>query len=196
MPTALTPEQQARERIDDTLLASGWIVQDRGALNLYAGLGVAVREFPLAQGHGFADYLLFLDGKAVGVVEAKPEGHTLTGVEPQSQRYAEGLPAKLSAAVRPLPFLYQSSGSVTRCTNLLDPHPRSREVFAMHQPETLVEWLAADPLTDWTRKWVDEKRVAESRARGDSLCAERAAGGTALRKGTRRRPVNGQERLL
>ena len=99
MPPSTTPEQSARETIDASLARSGWTVQDRPSMNLYAAAGVAIREFPLASGHGFADYLLFVDGKAVGVLEAKPEGHTLTGVEPQSQRYAEGLPASLTAPV-------------------------------------------------------------------------------------------------
>jgi type I restriction enzyme R subunit len=175
MAPATTPEQHARETIDAGLTRSGWVVQDRGAMNLYAGLGVAVREFALTGGAGFADYLLFVDGSAVGVLEAKPEGHTLTGVEPQSRRYAEGLPASLNAAVRPLPFLYQSSGSVTRFTNLLDPDPRSREVFAVHQPATMVEWLAADPLAGWARGWADEKRVAEAWSGREGAWAERPA---------------------
>jgi len=172
MTRSTTPEQRAREKIDASLAASGWVVQDRAAMNLYAGNGVAVREFPLAQGHGYADYLLFVDTKAVGVLEAKPEGHTLTGVEPQSQHYAEGLPTNLQTAVRPLPFLYQSSGSITRFTNLLDPDPRSREVFAVHQPATLAEWLAADPLTDWSRDWVGGLRVAEALPRHEGAWAE------------------------
>lgn len=69
---------------------AGWVIQDRRELNLHAGPGVAVREMPLASGHGQADYLLFADGQAVGVVEAKPAGTTLTGVEPQTKRYSEG----------------------------------------------------------------------------------------------------------
>ena len=110
-------------------------------MNLYAGLGVAIREFPLKSGHGTADYLLFVDGKPVGVVEAKPEGHPLIGVETQSGKYSTGLPDYLSAQIKPLPFLYESTGSETRFTNLLDPEPRSRWVFAFHRPETFTGWL-------------------------------------------------------
>ena len=73
------PEQRARQKIDAALLASGWVVQNRDEMNLSAGRGVAIREFKLAHGHGFADYLLFVDGRAAGVVEAKAEGLTLTG---------------------------------------------------------------------------------------------------------------------
>src|SRR6185437_3782943 len=110
------------------LVASGWLVQDRDELNLTAGRGIAVCEFPLKSGFGFADYLLYLNRKAVGAVEAKAEG-TLTGVEPQSAKYAAGLPEDLNAHRRPLPFLFESNGSVTYFTNGLDPAPRSRKVF-------------------------------------------------------------------
>jgi len=127
----------AREDIDAALEASGWTVQDVDEVNLDAGAGVAVREFPLKSGHGFADYLLFVGGSALGVVEAKPPGFTLTGVETQAQKYSEGLPDELTAAVRPLPYLYQSTGVETRFTNGLDPEPRSREIFGFHRPETL-----------------------------------------------------------
>ena len=113
-------------------------------MNLSAGLGVAVREFKLTPGHGFADYLLFVDGKAVGVLEAKPEGHTLSGVEVQAEKYSTGLPAGLDPPVAPLPFLYLSTGAITKFTNLLDPDPRSRRIFQVHQPATLAEWMAAN----------------------------------------------------
>ena len=109
-----TPEQKARQDIDTALVAAGWIVQDRAAMNLAAGPGVAVREFKMASGHGFADYLLYVDSKAAGVVEAKPEGVTLTGVEPQAARYSEGVPEGLPAYRRSLPFCFQSTGIETR----------------------------------------------------------------------------------
>ena len=148
--TLIPPEQRARENIDAGLVEAGWILQDRDEANLAAGRGIAVREFKLKSGHGFADYLLFLDGKAVGVIEAKAEGHTLSGVEVQAEKYAQGLPPGLNPPIDPLPFLYLSTGAVTKFTNLLDPHPRSRPVFRVHRPETLVEWLEADTLQKWT----------------------------------------------
>ena len=110
-------------------------------MNLSAARGVAVREFPLKQGHGYTDYLLYVDGKAAGVIEAKPAGATLTGVEVQSAKYTAGLPDGLPAWHNPLPFSYQSTGAETRFTNGLDPEPRSRPVFAFHRPETLAELL-------------------------------------------------------
>ena len=138
---AETPEQKARRLIDADLTAAGWIVQDKGDLDLTAGRGIAVREFALKQGFGFADYLLYVDRKASGAVEAKAGG-TLTGVEPQSAKYAAGLPDNLPAYCRPLPFLFESNGSVTYFTNGLDPVPRSREIFSFARPETLAEWVA------------------------------------------------------
>jgi type I restriction enzyme, R subunit len=120
------PEEQARENIDASLEQAGWQIQDRDKANLSAGRGIAVREFPLKSGHGHADYLLFVDGRAVGVTEAKPEGTTLTGVERQSEKYGAGLPDGVPAPIRPLPFLYESTGIETRFTNQLDPEPRSR----------------------------------------------------------------------
>ena len=137
----MTPEEQARETIDGMLSAAGWLIQDRADANIDAGLGVAIREFSLAHGFGEADYLLFANGQAVGVVEAKKEGSTLIGFEPQTQKYSEGIPAALPAPRRPLPFLYQSTGIETRFTNLLEPNASSRGVFSFHRPETLSEWL-------------------------------------------------------
>ena len=136
-----TPEQQARAEIDRLLQAAGWAVQSVDAVNLHAARGVAIREFPLEPGFGFADYLLYIDGKACGVVEAKKQGATLTGVEIQSARYAQGLPATLPAWHRPLPFLYESTGIETHFTQGLDPVPRARNVFAFHQPDQLAKWL-------------------------------------------------------
>jgi type I restriction enzyme R subunit len=138
----LSPEDRARVEIDRMLVAAGWKVQDRSEINLYAGRGVAIREYPLKDGLE-ADYLLFVDSSAVGALEAKPEGYTLTGVEPQSAKYASALPDDLKVPRRPLPFLYESTGIETQFTNGFDPEPRSREVFAIHRPETLAAWLDA-----------------------------------------------------
>jgi type I restriction enzyme, R subunit len=132
-------EATARKEIDRRLELAGWILQDRDEVNPLAGPGVVVREFPLKG--DFADYLLYIDGAASGAIEAKPEGHTLTGVEAQSGKYSELLPPNLPAYRRPLPFLYESTGTETRFTNLMDPQPRSREVFSFHRPETMRRWL-------------------------------------------------------
>src|SRR5438093_5710637 len=138
-----TPEDQARENIDWLLTRSGWTVCNQSDANILAYRGVAIRNFTLKSGHGFADYLLYVDGRAAGVIEAKKEGVTLTGVETQSEKYTKGLPDKLPAWSKPLPFSYESTGIETRFTSGLDPHPRSRPVFSFHKPETLANWLTA-----------------------------------------------------
>ncbi|MBA3245169.1 MAG: DEAD/DEAH box helicase family protein, partial [Actinobacteria bacterium] len=138
----LTPEARARVRIDDMLTAAGWAVQDAKAVSLGAARGVAVREFVLKPPHGRADYLLFVDRHAVGVLEAKKEGETLTGVAWQTAKYLDGLPDEIPTALEgALPFAYQSTGVETRFTNTLDPAHASRDVFSFHRPETLAGWI-------------------------------------------------------
>ena len=162
------PEQRARRGIDANLAAAGWRVQGRGELDLTAGRGVAVREFPMKPGFGAADYMLYLDREAVGAIEAKASG-TFTGVEEQSAKYAAGLPDDLPAPRRPLPFLFESNGSVTRFTNGLDPAPRSRSVFNFPRPETLADLIARQvqlraklkelPPLDESRLWSVQARA-------------------------------------
>lgn len=139
--THLSPEQKARQHIDQLLTAAGWTVQSKDELNLYAAHGVAVRE-PLLR-TGEADYLLFVDQKALGVIEAKAEGTTLRGVTHQSAAYSIGLMPYMKAWLpgRALPFRYESTGIETLFLNDLDPKPRSREIFAFHQPTTLAAWV-------------------------------------------------------
>ena len=137
----LAPEAKARRRIDEMLTASGWAVQGYKQIALGAARGVAVREFPMAPGHGRADYLLFIDRKAAGAIEAKKAGATLTGVEWQSAKYTTGLPPEMDAWGSPLPFAYESTGIETTFTNVLDPEPASRRVFSFHRPETLADML-------------------------------------------------------
>ncbi len=137
------PEQKARDQIDMLLRQAGWIVQSAKKIDLNAGLGIAVREYQTDVGP--ADYVLFVDKKAVGVIEAKKEdlAHKITEVEEQTGGYAA---AKLKWVnnKEPLPFLYESTGIITRFTDGRDPRPRSREVFNFHRPETLKEWLSQD----------------------------------------------------
>ncbi|MBU1660536.1 MAG: DEAD/DEAH box helicase family protein [Chloroflexi bacterium] len=135
-----TPEEYAREIIDQKLTAAGWVVQDYRHLNLGAGTGVAVREFQTASGP--ADYVLFVDRKAVGVVEAKKAGTTLSGVFEQSARYLTSFPTDIPHVELPLPFSYESTGIETRFADLRDPDFRSRRVFHFHRPETLREWVS------------------------------------------------------
>ena len=136
------PEQLARDKIDDMLVASGWIIQSKSAINLKAGPGVAVREYQTDVGP--ADYILFTDAKAVGVIEAKraEEAVHLTIHEDQTENYAT---AKLKYLNNEkLPFVYESTGELTRFTDFRDPKPRSRPVFTFHRPETFAGWMKED----------------------------------------------------
>jgi type I restriction enzyme R subunit len=136
----LAREARARKRIDEQLVAAGWVVQGKDEIAVHAARGIAIREFVLERPHGRVDYLLFLDGQPAGVIEAKPDGTTLVEVEIQSGKYVEGLPDWMEPPVYPLPFIYESTGSETRFTNGYDPDARSRRVFSFHRPETLAEW--------------------------------------------------------
>ncbi len=135
----MTPEEKARQQIDAMLVASGWVVQSKDKVNLSAQRGVAVGELSFKTGE--PDYTLFVDGKAIGTVEAKPAGVTLTSVEEQSAKYVAGVPFGLPAWKSPLAFCYESTGAETFFTNRLDPQPRSRRVFSFHRPETLLAWV-------------------------------------------------------
>src|SRR5260221_2773167 len=138
MPNA--PEQQARIRIDAQLEASGWLVQDVRKADFSVGRGVALREVRLKTGP--CDYLLLVDRKPVGVIEAKKEGTTLSIVADEWTRYAENLPEYLAAEMKtPPPFRYESTGVETLFRDQRDPFPRSRRVFTFHRPETLAEWI-------------------------------------------------------
>lgn len=136
------PEQIARDNIDKQLTACGWVIQSIKQVNLNAGIGVAVKEYLTDVGP--ADYVLFVEGKPCGVIEAKreEEGHRINIHEVQGEEYAK---AKLKHLKNePLPFVYISTGEVTRLTDFTDPKPRAREVFSFHRPETLKDWVKQD----------------------------------------------------
>jgi len=123
MDVKLKPEQEARVRIDEMLRAAGWAVQDHKQMSIGAARGVAVGEFPTATGP--ADYLLYVDRKAIGSIEAKKAGSTLRRVEPQADRYAHGFEetAKKNdtpAWQHPLPFHYLSTGYETLFVSRID----------------------------------------------------------------------------
>lgn len=136
----MTPEEIARQQIDEKLTQAGWLVQDRKEFDRFAGIGVACREFVMEDGTE-ADYLLFVDGKAAGVIEAKKAGIVLSGIENQSKGYSCHLPAYVKHYQLPLPYIYESNGSETFFTDLRDPRPIARPVFHFHQPVTLKESL-------------------------------------------------------
>ena len=132
----MTPEQKAREIIDKKLEQSGWIVQDMSRPNLYAGLGVALREFPTSTGP--VDYALFIEGTPVGIIEAKKDdvGENITAVEGQSNRYVNSTFKWIKGDYR-IRFVYEATGKLTRFTDYNDIKYRSRTIFTFHQPQEL-----------------------------------------------------------
>ncbi|MFR3115377.1 MAG: type I restriction-modification enzyme R subunit C-terminal domain-containing protein [Dialister sp.] len=136
----MTPEEKARLVIDEKLRQSGWVIQDMKRLNLSAALGVAVREFPTSTGE--VDYALFIDGKPVGVAEAKREekGESITDVEVQSGRYANSTFKWIKNDYK-IRFAYETTDKLIRFTDYNDIKYRSRTVFSFHRPETLLALL-------------------------------------------------------
>lgn len=137
----MTPEAKARQQIDQKLEQAGWVIQDLKQLDLAAGAGVAVREYPTDSGP--ADYVLFIHRNAVGVIEAKKDsaGENITAVEAQTERYATAN-LKWRKDSTPLRFLFEATGQIIRFTDNADPAPRSREIFHFFRPQTLASWLA------------------------------------------------------
>ena len=133
----MTPEERARRNIDNMLGAAGWCIQNHSEHNTAAALGVAVCEYPLKADQR-ADYLLFINGAAVGVIEAKPEGTTLSGALQQAERYRASLPDNLRRLPQ-FPFSYASTGAETYFRDIRDTDSRSRRVFTFHTPDSLLE---------------------------------------------------------
>ena len=137
-----TREQIARDKIDEMLREAGWLVQSKDKVNLSAGIGVALRETNTESGS--ADYILFVHSKVVGVIEAKAEdlGYKLLQVEEQSVRYSkDAIKIGKYTLENEKPFVYESTGTLTRFTDYRDPKPRGRTVFWFHKPETIAEWI-------------------------------------------------------
>ena len=151
----LHAEQRARIEIDRKLELAGWAIQNRRDIDLTVP-AVAVREYITKTGP--VDYMLFVDGKAIGTVEAKKEGVPLLGVEPQTQRYVGGFNLLVKEKPvphweLPLPFHFQSTGRETHFTDLRDPAARPRGVFAFFKPETLASWAGDEfPLRSRVRR--------------------------------------------
>ena len=133
------PEQLARDRIDQKLRLAGWIIQDKTRIDFSAGLGIAVKEYLTEVGP--ADYVLFVDRKPIGLIEAKreEEGQNITVVEDQSNDYAASKLKHIDN--EPLSYIYESTGVITRFTNAKDPKPRSKNIFSFHRPETIKQHL-------------------------------------------------------
>lgn len=165
----MTPEAKARQQIDQKLEQAGWVVQDMKELNLSAAAGVAVREFPTDTGP--ADYVLFVNRNAVGVIEAKKDSaaENITVVERQTEGYAAAT-LKWRKGNTPLRFLFEATGVITRFTDSADPAPRSRELFHFYRPEQLASW-SAQPSTLRTRLATQMPPLPETNLRACQISA-------------------------
>jgi type I restriction enzyme R subunit len=133
-------EQQARQKIDQLLSAAGWVIQDRRNFDRNCSLGVACREFLTADGKE-SDYMLFIDGKAAGIIEAKKAGIALSGTENQSNGYACALPPYVKHYQMPLPFVYESNGEEIYFSDARDTQTPARKIFAFHSPKSFLEHI-------------------------------------------------------
>lgn len=162
------------EKVESLLKLANWSIQDHTKAALKESLGVAVRDYPLARDYGKIDYLLFLEGKAVGLIELQNTTQTentppkLLGLATDAPKYSRGLPFTLRLFTRPLPFLYQSHGSANSFTNIFDPHPKPRHLIGFHRPETLRGWLE-DGMVGETPRDMAAEHFPEHRRRGRSF---------------------------
>ncbi len=149
------PEQKAREEIDKLLSLAGFELRDfkdyaLGDSTPNAARNLAIKEFILKNGTR-ADYILFVAGKACGVIEAKKISLSLSGAENQAKNYAYTLPAHIPSFQGMLPFVYVSNASEIYFTDLREPNPRARRIFAFHTPKELLEKLNSDSLRERIR---------------------------------------------
>ena len=145
-------EASARIKVNKLLEESGWRFFDdkNGKQNIQLETNIKWNDLGddfqgRSNNSGFIDFLL-LDSNSnpLVVIEAKreEEAHKLNVHEDQSKGYAT---AKLKHLKNePLPFVYISTGEVTRIIDFRDPKPRTREIFSFHRPETLRDWLKND----------------------------------------------------
>ncbi|MDD4156486.1 MAG: type I restriction-modification enzyme R subunit C-terminal domain-containing protein [Candidatus Cloacimonetes bacterium] len=138
----MRPEGKARLEIDKQLIECGYIIQDMSDLNISAAKGVIVREYLTDTGP--VDYLIFINKKPVGVIEAKEinKGEKLVvEAEKQTNRYKNSrLRFFEKVDIR---FVYESTGEITRFTDYHDEDYRSRETFTFHTPDELYDLLIA-----------------------------------------------------
>ncbi len=137
----MTPENKARKQIDKLFEEAGWQIVSREdyAPNISA---VAIEE-GLLKHNKRADYFLFLNGKAVGVLEAKREDlkEDLSCACEQAELYAKGVPLKYQAYQRPLPIIYLSNGKQVLFKDFRDPNSKLIELNRIHTPKEIVKLL-------------------------------------------------------
>ena len=130
------PEEKARIEIDNKLHFAGWKVVDRTHFSP-AMSAVAVTE-GILKGNLEADYLLFIEGKAIGVIEAKKEGVPLTdAVAKQAEKYAYKLLKWYQHWQNPLPIIYLSNGKELLFKDMRNGESEYKSLQQMHSPKEL-----------------------------------------------------------
>lgn len=137
----MKPEEKARVKIDQMFEDAGWKVVDR---DFYSPTitAAAIRE-GLLEGNREADYFLFLNGKAVGVLEAKRKEVNVASdwVSDQAERYTRYVPKCYQAFARPLPFIYLSNGENTYFRDCRIEDSDLEEINRIHTPKEMVKML-------------------------------------------------------
>lgn len=140
----MLPEEKARIKIDQWFYDAGWEVVNRDQYTP-TSTAVAIRE-GLLKGNLEADYFLFINGKAVGVLEAKREEVDVSSgiVSDQVVTYAKNIPQYYQAYQRPLPLLYKSNGKIVLFKDYRDNDSDFEEINRIHTPWEIVKVLGID----------------------------------------------------
>ena len=140
----MLPEEKARIKIDQGFYDAGWEVVNRDQYTP-TSTAVAIRE-GLLKGNLEADYFLFINGKAVGVLEAKREEVDVSSgiVSDQVVTYAKNIPQYYQAYQRPLPLLYKSNGKIVLFKDYRDNDSDFEEINRIHTPWEIVKVLGID----------------------------------------------------
>ena len=138
MPDGLLPEERARKKIDMLLKKAGWSIVSRDKYS--PGLSAVAIEEGILKGNLEADYLLFLEGKAIGVLEAKKELTVLSDVVAnQAENYTHQLLPMYQYWERPLPLIYLSNGKELLFRNLKESDGKYQKLDSMHSPKRMAE---------------------------------------------------------
>ncbi len=146
------PEQLARDRIDEVLTTSGWMIQDKKSINLAAAKGVAIREYSTAVGP--ADYVLFVNKKPVGIIEAKREEE---GVRLTSEIWIYDYRTNIHHTLKKNPLRFDDLKDFIECYN-----PGNRNKRKETWSETSHPKLGTGPEGRW-RKYSYEEIVARDK---------------------------------
>ena len=137
----MTPEEKARVKIDRWFADAGWLVVNREEFEPTM-TAVAVRE-GLLKGNLEADYLMFINGKVCGVLEAKREEVDVDSdkVSDQVTTYAKSVPSCYQTWQKPIPLLYKSNGKIVLFQDFRKSNTDWEEINRIHTPKEIVALL-------------------------------------------------------